>query len=72
MDPCGTPNSRHLGEDIVSLMITLWEQPCKYDGNHCRAVPEKPKYDLSLSTRRVLSSVLNAADRSSITSTTSL
>ena len=72
MDPCGAPNSRYLGEDIVSPMITLWERPCKYDENHCRAVPGKPKYDLSLSTRRVWSCVSNAADRSSITSTTSL
>ena len=72
MDPCGTPNSRYLGEDIVSPMNTLWERPCKYDENPCRVVPEKPKCDLSLSTRRVGSSVSNTADRSSITSTTSL
>ena len=73
MDPCGTPNSSYLGEDIVSSMITLRERPCKYDENHCRAVSEKSKYDLSLSIRRVWwSSVSNAADRSSITSTTSL
>ena len=70
MDPCRTPNSRYLGEDIVSPMITLWERPCKYDENHSRAVPENPKYNLSLSTRRVWSSVSNVADRSSITSTT--
>ena len=72
MDPSGTPNSRYLGEDIVSPMITLWERPCKYDEKHCRAVPEKPKYDLSPSARRVLSSVSNAANGSNITSTTSL
>ena len=72
MDPCGTSNSRYLDEDTVSPMITLRERPCKYDENLCRAVPEKPKYDLSLSTRRVWSSVSNTADRSSITSTTSL
>ena len=71
MDPCGTPNSRYVGGNIVSPMITLWERPCKYDKNHCRAMPEKPKYDLSLLTRRLWSSVSNAADRSSITSTTS-
>ena len=72
MDPCGTPSSRYVGEDIASPMITLWERPCKYDENHCRAVPEKPKYDLSLSSRRVWPSVSNAADRTSITSTTLL
>ena len=72
MDPCGTPNSRYLGGNIVSPMITLSERPCKYDEKHYRAVPEKPKYDLSLSTRRLWSSVSNAADRSTITSTISL
>ena len=51
MDPCVTPNSRYLGDNIVLPMITLWERPCKYDENHCRAVPEKPKYDPGLSTR---------------------
>ena len=66
MDNYGTPNTRYLGGDIVSPMITLWERPCKYNENHCRSVPEKPKYDLSLSTRRVWSSVSNAANRSTL------
>ena len=65
MDPCGTSNSRYLGEDIVSPVITLWERLCRYDENHCRAVPEKPKYDhLSLSKRRVWLSVSNSTKRS--------
>ena len=29
MDPCGTPNSRYLGGNIVSPMITLWERHSK-------------------------------------------
>jgi len=42
LDSCGTPDSAHLDDDVLSPIITLCERPHKYDYvNHCRAVPEK-------------------------------
>ena len=69
-DPWGTPHFNARCEEWLFPTLTNSLREDRYDFSHLSTVPWKPKQVDSLVTRRVWSTVSNAADRSKSTSMT--
>ena len=39
-DPCGTPHTISVGEDVEEPVQTYWYRPTKYDWNHSDTIPQ--------------------------------
>ena len=71
-EPRGTPQRMTVGEDSLPSIDTVCVLPERYDLNHARAVPWKPKVCSKRWSSISWSTVSNAADRSRKVSTETL